>query len=563
MPAGALIYFAKDDILRVFADANLSSVTSKQGLATANNGRYVRLAWETEGAHKNWIPLAKGGEARPFYGDVTTEINWSDSGKEIKSSPESRPQNEDFYFRPGLTWSNRAKSLEFRVFPRRGIFDHKGNCVFYDADDTTSLLYTMAILNSRAFQNLIVFRLARVEGDSCYECGLISSTPFPKVESNDQEMLAEWAKQNFQARRKLDSVNEESRAFLLPEIIQTANGELDRDAELAVIESTQKQMDDKADALYGLQSQIIAKQEQSRKLPVPDEEEIRNRLLSWAVGVAFGRFDWRLATGEREIPAWSEPFDAYPALAPGRLPVGEKPLIPNQGIFVMDPSHDKDLTRAVRTVMKECSQDIDLDVQEWLTKAFFKFHLGIYSAAQRAAPIYWPIGTASGRYVLWLYYPKLSSSMLYAALNDFVDPKLALEKRLLTELQQQNQKGTAGLRKEIEQKAAFISELTVLRDKLQQLADTFEVHFDDGVAINAVRFMPLIQSKEWLKKLEKTKAALEKGDLDWSETAADLYPERVKAACEKNPSIRWAHVSRNWFPENQRNVQEELSHENC
>ena len=25
-------------------------------------------------------------------------------------------------------------------------------------------------------------------------------------------------------------------------------------------------------------------------------------LLSWAVGVAFGRFDWRLATGERAAP---------------------------------------------------------------------------------------------------------------------------------------------------------------------------------------------------------------------------------------------------------------------
>ena len=141
--------------------------------------------------------------------------------------------------------------------------------------------------------------------------------------------------------------------------------------------------------------------------------------------------------------------------------------------------------------------------------------------------------------------------MLYAALNDFVDPKIELESRQLTELQQQAQ--NSSVHKQLEQKTTFISELTVLREKLQQLANTYQVQFDDGVAINAVRFMPLIQSKDWLKKLEKTKTALEKGELDWSETAADLYPERVKEACKKNSSVRLAHANRKWFPEDQNN----------
>lgn len=559
-PEGVLVYFARDDVLAVYSNSTLGKIITKQGLATGDNERFVRLFWESEPATKKWLPLAKGGEAHPFYGDVPTEINWAPNGEEIKKDicfkyPYLKGnysfvvKNEDAYFRPCLTWTLRAQSLGLRVFPKDGIFDHGGSCVFIENDDSLRLLSTLAILNSRAFQNLMAIKLQRAIADSRYECGMLASTPFPAFNTETQETLARWAKQNFNARRKLDSVNEESRAFVLPEEIQVANEELNREAELAVIEQTQKQIDDKADELYGLQSQIIAKQEKSRQLSTPDETERRHRLLSWAVGVAFGRFDWRLATGERDIPAWGEPFDAYPKLAPGRLPIGEDPLIDNQGIFVMDPSHDKDLVRAVRTVLETCFLDINIDIEKWLEKEFFKFHLGIYSAAARVAPIYWPIGTASGSYVLWLYYPKLSSSMLYAALNDFVDPKLELERRQLTELQQQVQ--NSAVRKQLEQRATFISELTVLREKLHQLADTYQVHFDDGVAINAVRFMPLIQSKDWLKKLEKTKSDLESGKLDWSETAADLYPERVKEICKKNPSVRLAHVSRNWLPEDQ------------
>lgn len=548
-PEGALIYFARDDVLAAYANQNSLRIEAKQGLATGDNERFVRLPWETESASKYWMPLAKGGEAQPFYGDVLTEINWEREGGEISSYEGAVIRNRDFYFRPGLTWTLRANSLSLRVFPKDGIFDRGGSCVFVENDDIDKLFSTLAILNSRAFQNLIGAQLQMAVGNSRYECGMLSAAPFPKINSAEEQELGQWAKQNFEARRKLDSVNEESHAFILPEIIQTANEELDRNAELSVIADTQDKIDVKADALYNLQSQIIEKQEKSRQLPVPDEIELRNRLLSWAVGVVFGRFDLRLATGEREIPAFGEPFDAYPRLAPGRLPEGETPFIPNQGIFVNDPSHEKDLTQAVRSVLNACFLGDDIDVKSWLNKEFFNFHLKIYSAAARVAPIYWPIGTATGSYVLWLYYPKLSSNMLYAALNDFVEPKIKFEARQYAEMQRETENPTPAQQRELGKRESFIAELTVFRDKLRALAETVTVHFDDGVAINAVRFMPLIQSKVWLKSLEKTKKALEKGDLDWSETAADLYPERVKNACLKNPSIRLAHQNRGWFKE--------------
>src|SRR5207249_4543797 len=42
-------------------------------------------------------------------------------------------------------------------------------------------------------------------------------------------------------------------------------------------------------------------------------------LVSWFVGVAFGRFDVRLATGELTPPTAADPFAALPVCSPGML----------------------------------------------------------------------------------------------------------------------------------------------------------------------------------------------------------------------------------------------------
>ena len=52
-------------------------------------------------------------------------------------------------------------------------------------------------------------------------------------------------------------------------------------------------------------------------------------LLSWTVGVAFGRFDVRLATGERPLLHGPEPFDPLPPKSPGHV-AGWRPSNPSK-----------------------------------------------------------------------------------------------------------------------------------------------------------------------------------------------------------------------------------------
>ena len=69
--------------------------------------------------------------------------------------------------------------------------------------------------------------------------------------------------------------------------------------------------------------------------------------LSWAMGVCFGRFDIRIASGERPLPPDPSPFDAFPVRSPSmNTPKGPQ-FLASSGILVDDPGHPLDLTSCI------------------------------------------------------------------------------------------------------------------------------------------------------------------------------------------------------------------------
>src|SRR5690606_6835246 len=123
VPGSPFAYWTSETIRSVFvtnAPFEADGRTVKQGLATADDFRFVRAWWEVAEAQcgSRWFPFAKGGSYSPFYADVFLCVNWENDGREVSNfclpgsdKVASRPQNTHFYFRPGLTWPLRGVRL--------------------------------------------------------------------------------------------------------------------------------------------------------------------------------------------------------------------------------------------------------------------------------------------------------------------------------------------------------------------------------------------------------------------------------------------------------------------
>jgi hypothetical protein len=73
IPSSPLAYWTSPSIRKCFSDLPRlegDGRTAKQGVATADDFRFVRLAAEVDPARRNirWFPFAKGGAFARFYG---------------------------------------------------------------------------------------------------------------------------------------------------------------------------------------------------------------------------------------------------------------------------------------------------------------------------------------------------------------------------------------------------------------------------------------------------------------------------------------------------------------
>ena len=171
IPGWTFSYWMSAELLAAFTGGRrLADVADpRQGLATADNGRFVRL-WtevsfsragidlpgrrEAQQSGLKWFPYNKGGSFRRWYGNQEFLVNWERDGHEIRAfgtesggRPRSRAQNTDFYFRPAISWSKVGTAEPaFRYFPAGFVFDVAGTSVF--ATEHSTLLAILGFCNS-------------------------------------------------------------------------------------------------------------------------------------------------------------------------------------------------------------------------------------------------------------------------------------------------------------------------------------------------------------------------------------------------------------------------------
>lgn len=573
IPGNPFAYWLGATLMAAFASGvplAKSGFTSKCGLGTLDDFRFLRCWWEVS-ASTHWMPLIRGTTSSPWHGDVALCVAWKNAGRELKQFVEDKVgsatrkiQAQDFYGRPGLTWSRRPhRRGAFRVGPSGAHFADNGPMLFREQKD---LLLVAALLNSSTANALMQAMMSRGQGDSgqtlTYEVGVIDALPLPT-----KGLPSTWSRLTTRAwslARSLASRDETSHAFDLPLAIDARAMVLGPIAIFQELTLLQREIDEVAFELYGISTEDRAAIEMSfdhgavvdpashdagdlgsddgANDDEPSVEATTDALASWLVGVAFARFDPRLATGDRAMPPEPEPFDPLPSRSPGMWPEGEEPA-QRPDILVYDEGHSDDLTARALAVAERVGIDAPENLRAWLGKEFFPLHIKMYSKSRRKAPIYWQLATPSASYSVWLYIHAFSKDTLFRVQNDYVAPKLAHEERRLETLSGElRDNATAAQRRELAEQEAFVDELRAFLEEVKRIAPIWKPNLDDGVIINFAPLWRLVpQNRAWQKELKSTWDALCGGKYDWAHLAMHLWPERAVPKCAGDRSLAIAH----------------------
>ena len=169
IPGCPIGYWVSEKIRKAFtSNLALSAVCSPtQGLATADNARFLRLWFEVSQnrigfgcenaavaarSQKKWFPHNKGGGFRRWYGLNELLINWTNNGNDIKSFEPAVIRNSSYYFKEGITFPRIGSNLFYaRYSPIGFIFDCNGPSCF----PNENMEYILGFLNSSIMMNLL------------------------------------------------------------------------------------------------------------------------------------------------------------------------------------------------------------------------------------------------------------------------------------------------------------------------------------------------------------------------------------------------------------------------
>lgn len=523
------------------------------------------------------MPMFNGSAFEPFTTSFLEAAVSHVPPEQLPPSTTTRVLNTQVRGLPGVCFGKRGEFLTAHVLPAGFLFTQEGRPL--PVGDWESVIDLVGYLNTtiiRAALNLFAGQHKT--------SGYVNMLPWePPLE---RETLRELVLAAIHQRLRMQAFSETDRLFRTPgsltlDTIGSLAACLIEDIKLAT-EATleaerawQQALEIKFEVTESDRSHLatLAQQQPAVRISTGLTEltsaAYASSLLSWAVGVSFGRFDVRLATGAPELPPQADPFARLPDCSPGMLTGvdGQHPVqapmeypitIPADGILVDDSGTQWDLSAAVRGVfgvvfreegnsrLSEAAALLDSkgdDVNDWLRIQFFSAHVQRYTKSRRKAPIYWQLSTPSGSYSVWLYIHASNSDSFFRIQNAHVVPKLAYEERKLEALSREldEQHGNAR-RKAIAEQESIVEELRSFLEEVKRVAPLWNPDLDDGVIINFAplwRLVPL--NKAWQNELVDTWQDLCKGEYDWAHLAMHLWPERVVPKCARDRSLAIAH----------------------
>ena len=188
IPGSPIAYWAKKSVFRAFEMGKKTETLAqpKQGMATADNNRFLRFWYEVEksslllvcknheeaaSSNKMWYPYNKGGGFQKWFGNNWYVINWKNDGAALRNFKGSVIRSPQYYFQECGSWCKITSSeFSMRYIPKGFLFDVAG-CSLFSSKET--LYYLIGYMNSAVNKHILSF----ISPTLNFEVGHISSLP--------------------------------------------------------------------------------------------------------------------------------------------------------------------------------------------------------------------------------------------------------------------------------------------------------------------------------------------------------------------------------------------------
>ena len=400
MPDCAFLGDLSDRLLEAFRHPLGEVAPAKQGLATADNERFLRQWFEVSGERSymrardredaqasgaRWFPHNKGGEYRKWWGNQNFVINWQDDGRELWDFKRAFIRNPDYCFRSCVSWSNVSSAEpSFRLYEASSIFSHVGQAVFpVDSERLKVLSYA----NSRVVTTV----LETIAPGTHFEVGQVKNLPWIEPESFEsagverlidifridwdaretswdfarppylrgghsllQDAFDDWYRRSCETADEAQRLETENNRYWAD--VYSLAGEVEIDVPLSRVSLT-----------YNPRFAFAP----TKGVPERSEEEYRwlhyqrsaRELISWAIGVTMGRYS--VDVPGLVLADQTSSLDEFRArVAEPRLEPDDDGIIPVTG-----GAFDDDASRRVKAVLRVVFGASDLgDNIEFLTR---------------------------------------------------------------------------------------------------------------------------------------------------------------------------------------------------
>lgn len=525
----------------------ISVADPKQGIATADNNRFLRMWFEVNRnrigfgfkdsnsallSRLRWFPYQKGGDFRKWYGNYTYIIDWDNDGYSLKHFTDNSGKlrcalrNLDYSFKNGLTWTwISTGNFGARLSDQGCLFDVAGSTLFA-SDHLEWILgclcskvadYLLRIINPTInFSNGVVAKmpirfsaednvkklvsknisLSRTDWDS-FETSW-DFKKHPLVPSRDD--IAEAAKSQFASDRlaKLGSIQWNYERW-----------ENECETRFNTLKANEEELNRIFIDIYGLQDELSPDVEDKdvtvRKADL--ERDIKS-LISYAVGCMFGRYSLDVPGLAYAGGDWdSSKYKTFEADADNIIPICDDEYFEDDivGRFieflkvVYGESTLEDNLQFIANALggKGSSREI---IRKYFLDDFFKDHCNTYQVTGSGKrPIYWLFdsGKKNGFKCL-VYMHRYRPDTIARIRTDYVheqqsryDTAIDGINSRLNEVISSNEQ--VRLKKQLAKLTGQKDELHTYEEKIHHLADQMiSIDLDDGVKVNYAKFKDVL-----------------------------------------------------------------------